>query len=125
MFRHHPDHIIYLNNLQIPLDFFKQLEPNYSLPDGILSREYLPDKYHRLFNEEGQWGGEFPWIEGAKYIARLQEYKIAWEAYQNSLKPIIIEQPIKPDPKKIALEKLDKVTTIAQLKTVLVDYFKS
>ena len=125
MFRHHPDQIIYINDLQIPLDFFKQLEPNYLLPAEILSKEYLPNKYHKLFNEFGQWPGEMPWIEGDRYIDKVEEYKKAWKAYQKSLEPTIIEQPILPNPKKTALDKLDKATTIAQLKTILTEYFKS
>lgn len=87
MFRHHPDQIIYINNLQIPLEVFKQLEPNYLLPNNILSREYLPNKYHRLFNEEGQWAGEMPWAEGDIYLAKANQYKIAWDEYQKSLIP--------------------------------------
>lgn len=87
MFRNHPDGIIYINNLQIPLEFFKQLEPNYLLPDGILSREYLPGKYHRLFNEDGQWAGEMPWTEGDEYLRKTNQYKAAWDNYQKSLMP--------------------------------------
>lgn len=87
MFRHHPDQIIYINNLQFSLDFFKQLEPNYLLPEGILSREYLPDKYHKLFDERGQWAGEIPWREGDIYLAKVNQYKTAWDNYQKSLIP--------------------------------------
>ena len=125
IFRHHPDAIIYINTSQFSLDFFKQLEPNYSLPQGIISRAFEPEKYHILFNEEGQWQGEFPWANGDRYISKIEEYKAAWIAYQKSLEPIAPIQIIRPDPKKVALEKLDKATTIAQLKTVLTDYFKS
>jgi hypothetical protein len=125
MFRHHPDHLIYINNLQIPLSFFKQLEPSYSLPDGIISREYLPGKYHRLFDQDGQWGAGTVWEEGDKYLAKLDEYKAAWMIYQKSIQPTIIQQPILPNPKKIALDKVKVATTILQLKTVLIEYFES
>lgn len=87
-FRHHPDNIIYINTLQIPLDFFKQLEPNYSLPEGILSREYLPDSYHKLFDERGQWAGEMPWVEGNVYLTKVNQYKTLWDNYQKSLIPL-------------------------------------
>lgn len=86
-FFHHPDNIIYLENLQLPLDFFLTLEPNYSLPPGATHQEYKPGEYRRLFNSDSQWGMNTEWLEGDRYLSKVEEYKKAWNDYQKSLLP--------------------------------------
>lgn len=78
-FRHHPDGIIYLGDLQLPLDRWLQLEPTYSLPEGATGREYAPGEKHLLYNGSDQWGGEFPWQEGDRYLASVEYYQAAIE----------------------------------------------
>lgn len=81
-FFHHPDGLIYIEQLQLPLDFFLQLEPEYSLPSSATHREYRQGKYHRLYDDENQWGGEFPWKEGDRYLSKVADYQTAWNNRQ-------------------------------------------
>lgn len=89
MFKQHPDGLIYLNDLRLPLEFFTQLEPEYALPLGATHRTYEPGKAHILYNDSDQWGGELPWSEGDRYLSKEAHYRSAWEAYQESTSPPI------------------------------------
>lgn len=58
---------------RFPLSLLLALEPEYSLPSGATSRIYIVGERHSLINAETQWGGEFPWLDGDRYIDRLPD----------------------------------------------------
>lgn len=90
MFRHHPDHWIYINNARYPLAWWLMQEPSYNLPAGAIGRDYNPDN-HVLYSSASQWAGETPWQEGDAYIAKAEQYEQAWQEFQTP-------QPIDSEP---------------------------
>jgi hypothetical protein len=79
-FRHHPDGIIYIDDFSEPLTEFQIDEPEYSLPEGYIGRDYLPGQYHILRTGDSTVAGPCPWPEGDAYIARKEQYRAAYEA---------------------------------------------
>lgn len=80
-FRHHPDGWIYINSEQIRLEDFLTLEPEYSLPEGYIGREYKQGKENRVFTDMSETFLELEWAEGDYYISKLEEYKLALASY--------------------------------------------
>lgn len=77
MFRHHPDGWIYLGELQLTLAQFLAVEPDYSLPEGAIGREYVPEERHTVFSSDGLLP-EFcvlPWPEGDLYLSQTEQYQ--------------------------------------------------
>jgi hypothetical protein len=87
IFRHHPDGLIYLGNLELPLEFFVSQEPGYSLPAGAIERSYTQGDRHVLFDRANQWAGEMPWVEGDTYLAKTAQYQAAWDAFVEANQP--------------------------------------
>ena len=48
-FQHHPDGVITIDDFAYSLEEFQIDEPNYVLPEGYISREYVPGERHFLF----------------------------------------------------------------------------
>jgi hypothetical protein len=84
-FRHHPDGLIYIGSLVYPLEQFLIDEPEYSLPDGIIGREYDPLNFHRLFNGTSQLDGGMPWADGDEYLSNEAAYRTAYDSRINAL----------------------------------------
>ena len=73
-FVHTPDGVIVINNeYHFSLDLFKQLEPDYVLPEGVVSRVYTQEKSNMINTSSSQSKKEMPWKEGDRYINRLSE----------------------------------------------------
>lgn len=81
-FQHHPDNLIYLNDLCLSLEFFQQQEPDYCLLPRATHRLYVPRDRHLLYSSDNQWSGEVPWDEGDRYLTKIAEYEAAWEVYR-------------------------------------------
>lgn len=79
-FFHHPDGIITIADFSYPLSQFLIDEPAYSLPPGMIGRDYVQGEYHRLTNGRSQFGGPMPWDDGDRYIANAETYRAAYEA---------------------------------------------
>jgi len=77
MFRHHPDGHIKIGSFECSLSAFLLDEPAYSLPIGMIGREYAPGAYHRVFDSENQFAGQMPWPDGDAYLAKEPVYKEA------------------------------------------------
>lgn len=78
MFKHHPDGLLTIGGLVVPLSWFISQEPEYSLPTGMIGREYAPGR-HFVFDGVSQHdGGE--WSVGDAYLAKEPAYRDAWEA---------------------------------------------
>lgn len=75
MFRHHPDGIIYIGDVQTTLYLFLLDEPEYSLPTGMIGREYVPEIRHVLFDSLSQHPGLLPWEAGDTYLSRIEVYR--------------------------------------------------
>lgn len=73
-FVHTPDGVININdNYKFSLDLFKKLEPEYSLPEGMISRIYIQGKNNILSTGFTQVKQPPVWEEGDRYIGRLSE----------------------------------------------------
>lgn len=90
MFRHHPDGLIFLGAVQLPLKPFQAQEPNYALPAGAIGREYIPNERHILFDGYSQWAGDLPWEEGDRYLSKVADYQASVEASNQA--PLTLEQ---------------------------------
>jgi hypothetical protein len=84
-FRHHPDSIIYINSLALPLAFWLTLEEGYSLPESYLGRTYEQGAHHFLRTGTTSIPQALEWPEGDAYIANESVYASAYEAYLESL----------------------------------------
>lgn len=65
------------DTLKISIDDFLILEPNLEmLPDGYECRIYYPNKVHEI-NGKGliTIKRELPWVDGDRYILRLQDFQ--------------------------------------------------
>ena len=74
MFRHHPDGLIYIDDVTIPLELFQRLEPDYRLPDGYVGREYDPGAVHMLYTGNRADPRPLDWAEGDRYIGKKAHY---------------------------------------------------
>jgi hypothetical protein len=74
-FRHHPDGIIYINDISIPLEEFVKENPDYELPQDYTGREYVQGEYHRLYNFRDETFLDKKWKEGDTYIKDYTKYK--------------------------------------------------
>lgn len=79
-FRHHQDGIIFIYDgkiqFQCTLEEFLMVEPDYSLPEFFIGREYFQGKYHRLYTAKNEIyldDGEV-WTEGDIYISKIEQY---------------------------------------------------
>lgn len=84
-FRHHPDGLIYLDELTFSLSFWLAQEPEYTLPAGAISRYYSPLDRHTLSDGSSQWGGDLPWTEGDRYLDSKDRYTVALAAAQTPI----------------------------------------
>lgn len=73
---------ITIGNLTMSLDFFREQEPDYSLPQGAIGVTYIPDTLHIISYSDRVEGAEMPWTEGNSYLSKVEQYKVAWEATQ-------------------------------------------
>jgi hypothetical protein len=76
IFRHLPDDIIEINGEKFDLELFLELEPEYYLPENTISREYESGSHHILYSKDNQFQGEFPWINGDRYILRVADLNL-------------------------------------------------
>jgi len=72
IFRHLPDNIIEIDGEKFDLDLFLELEPEYSIPKGFISREYDGER-HILYSKDNQTLGECPWEDGERYLTRIPD----------------------------------------------------
>lgn len=71
---HTPDGVIIINdNYKFSLEIFKKLEPEYSLPNGIVSRIYIQETNNILSTGFTQIKESPTWEDGDRYISRLSE----------------------------------------------------
>lgn len=74
MFRHHPDGIIYIDEVAVDLATFRRYEPGYALPEGYTGREYDPDVRHNLITHNSADPQEAKWAEGDRYLSKKAHY---------------------------------------------------
>ncbi|MCB9438422.1 MAG: Ig-like domain-containing protein [Anaerolineales bacterium] len=84
MFIHHPDNLIIIDDLILPLGFWTIVAPTYALPEPYSGREFIPNVRHHLLTLDGvgQDQADLGWAEGIEYIAQKATYQAAWDAYQ-------------------------------------------
>jgi hypothetical protein len=94
-FRHLPDGIIEINDEQFDLELFVEVEPDYSLPEGATSRFYDGSR-HIIYSENNQILGESPWIDGDRYLTRIEDLNLLIKTIEEDSK--YIENIKKPNP---------------------------
>jgi hypothetical protein len=73
-FMHTPDGVIVIDDeYRFSIDLFKKLEPEYNLPENVISRRYIQEKSNILTTKHLQQQKNIPWQEGDSYINRLSE----------------------------------------------------
>ena len=77
-FRHTPDDVIEINGEQFDLELFLEVEPEYSLPDGFVSRSYNEEQ-HILYTSDSQCAGKLPWADGKRYLTRIPDLRLMQE----------------------------------------------
>lgn len=87
-FKHHPDGIIIIDMLQMPLAFWQTQEPAYALPAGYRGRTYEQGVRHVLETEATAFPQPMPFAEGDSYIANGVTYAAAYAQYLDSLEPV-------------------------------------
>jgi len=77
MFQHHPDGWVYVRGesetyCDTPANFATDLGGAYEgLPDGYISRIYIPETRHVLSDGTNEVAKTIPWTDGDTYIAAL------------------------------------------------------
>jgi hypothetical protein len=72
MFKHYYDKI-FLNGMEIPLKTFRQLEPSYTFPSGLVVMFY--DGQMRNYRTiHRSWTVDGAWAEGDRYLSRIGEF---------------------------------------------------
>lgn len=87
MFFHHKNNIININNeVQLTLQQFKTLEPNYTdLPNGYNELYYEPNKQYYICGEGRQTITQKPdWSDGNSYFERINDFKKLKEIINNT-----------------------------------------
>jgi|TARA_R110000851_G_scaffold327065_4_gene496240 hypothetical protein len=74
-FCHLPDDIIEINGEKFDLELFLEVEPEYSLPEGMVGRKYDENK-HILHSSDSSFVGELPWEDGERYVTRSPDLKL-------------------------------------------------
>jgi len=84
-FCHLPDDIIEINGEKFELELFLEVEPEYSLPEGIIGRKYDGNK-HLLYTKDNVSLGEMPWEDGERYINRVEDVNLIIQTFQEDTK---------------------------------------
>ena len=96
LFRHLRDDIIEINGEKFDLDIFLEVEPEYSLPEGIVSQTY-DGKTHILYTDTGQHQGQSPWKDGDRYLTRNCDLHLLLNMFKEDKRVVEearVEQPI-------------------------------
>jgi len=69
----HIDNKIQIDDYAFDINILTTFDPEYSLPNGCISRHYIQGRKHYLSTGKNQIGGQFPWKKGDMYIDSLRE----------------------------------------------------
>jgi len=84
-FCHLPDDIIEINGEKFDLELFLEVEPEYSLPEGIVGRKY-DGNTHLLYSKDNISLGESPWEDGDRYLDRVEDLNLIIQAFKEDTK---------------------------------------
>ena len=102
--------IVLIEDLQIPLDFWRLLEPDYTSVDR---REYVPGEVHRYWVDGNQLGGDLPWVDGDRYIESLETYRQLYaEHLADQDRPKTLEEAIAIRTAQLHEEHREKMTLV-------------
>ena len=82
-FRHHPDGIIYINDISLPVEEFLIIYPEYTLPKGAIGQEYIQGVSHRIFDGSNEKYLKKSWEDGDQYIMQIDKFKEQIRKYEN------------------------------------------
>ena len=89
-FWHSPDDVIEINGEQFDLEIFLEIEPEYSLPEGVVSRKYDGNK-HLLYTKDNVSLGEMPWEDGERYINRVSDLNLMIQTMEDDMSEVICD----------------------------------
>tara|TARA_Y100000593_G_scaffold90859_1_gene178230 strand:- start:2122 stop:2562 length:441 start_codon:yes stop_codon:yes gene_type:complete len=118
IFRHLPDDIIEIDGEKFDLELFLELEPEYSIPEGFVSREYGGNK-HIIFSKDNQVAGEIPWKDGERYLTRVPDLHLLQKTNEEDLKYV---ESFKTEPTK-PLTRIDEYPHISELIVAMWEHF--
>ena len=72
-FVHSKNSVTINDEYRFSLDLFKKLEPNYSLPEGMILRKYIQGNVHYVTTGYMEIVQPLDWSDGDRYIDRLGE----------------------------------------------------
>ena len=99
IFRHLPDDIIEIDGEKFDLELFLEVEPEYSIPDEMISREYDGSR-HMLFSKDNQMLGECPWEDGDRYLTRIPDLYLLQQTVEEDKQYVESLKAIKPPTKE-------------------------
>ena len=106
----HLDDKVVINGESFDLSDFMKIEPNYSLPDGAIGVFYRPgERKYYIMKDNYQINESAKWIDGDRYIDRI-----------NDLKILIEDENIENQKRKEEIEKI-KQNSDAKAKTKMVE----
>lgn len=114
-FCHLPDDIIEINGEKFELELFLEVEPEYSLPEGIIGRKYDGHK-HLLYTKDNVSLGEVPWEDGDRYINRAPDLNLLLHTMEEDNKYVQSLQTTEPS-------KEGEYPTIHQLVVAMWEHF--
>ena len=114
-FCHLPDDIIEINGEKFELELFLEVEPEYSLPEGIIGRKYDGHK-HLLYTKDNVSLGEVPWEDGDRYINRAPDLNLLLHTIEEDNKYVQSLQTTEPS-------KEGEYPTIHQLVVAMWEHF--
>ena len=98
-FVHINDNVVINEEYRFPLELFKKLEPDYSLPHGMVLRKYVQGSVHYMTSGHMETSQPLDWNDGDRYITRLPELlyleqheKIQEEERKEHLSRVILEE---------------------------------
>jgi len=116
IFRHLTNNIIQIDNESFDLDLFLEIEPEYSLPEDVTYREYIPKKHHMMHSSNSQFSGEFPWEDGDRYLTRIPDLHLLQKTLEEDAKYV---NQIKKEAEK-GLKKKTRIAEYPQISELIV-----
>ena len=72
MFKQHKDRI-FLDGMEVPLELFRVLEPQYAFPSDLVVMFYDGERRHYR-TKHRSWSISGRWADGDRYLARRDEF---------------------------------------------------
>lgn len=113
--------LIQINNFSCSLEDFLTQEPDYKLPDGVQSRNYLKGESHTLVANDGSiFTADISWPEGDRYISQVERYRAALATKDSTAPPTAPTAPTQGVPSPTISELDAKIKALGLINTASV-----